>query len=341
MSATFSHLQVPGGLILCAVFVVISGFFSGSETGLYCVNRLRLRLAAHEKSRAAVRLQRLLQDQPGLLFTTLLGTNVANYLAPACLTAVFLTTLSDESGVRREHLAELYTTLILTPIVFIFGEIVPKNVFQRQADRFMLRTSSLLGIAHRAFRTTGLIALQRWTSDLVMRRLHRQPAMGSALHSRIGMYQMLREGAAAGALSRTQASILERVHLLQSVRVGSVMVPRSRTVTLRETATAADVEQTIRETEFSRMPVYRGDRRRIVGVVHLLDLLTAPRDISISQQMRPPVELTPDQPVIEALSILQHKHRRMAIVVDQTGRYVGLVTVKDLVEEIVGELAAW
>lgn len=341
MTALISLPEMTLWLALCAVFVFVSGLFSGSETGLYCVNRLRLQLAVHEKNRAAARLQKLLEDQPGLLFTTLLGTNVANYLAPVCLTVVFLESVTAQSAAEREHLAEFYTTLILTPVVFIFGEVVPKNVFRRQADRFMLRISSLLALAHRVFRVSGIIALQKRISDLVMKKLHRQPASGSALHSRLDMYQMLREGAAAGALSRTQLFMLERIHLLQSIRVGSVMVPRFRTVMLPADATGSDAEKLVRRSEFSRMPVFRGDTKHVIGVVHLLDILTTAPDAPVSKHARPPVEVTPDTPVLEALTILQRGRRRMAIAVDKWGHCVGVVTVKDLVEEIVGELAAW
>lgn len=341
MIAAISQSEMILWLGLCGVFICISGLFSASETGLYCVNRLRLRLAAHEKDRSAERLHGLLSDEPGLLFTTLLGTNIANYLAPACLTTVFLGTLSAGSEAGREHLAEFYTTVILTPVVFIFGEVVPKNVFQRHADRFMLRISYALHLTYAFFRMTGVIAVQAWFSRLVLARLHRRPVSGSALHSRLDMYQMLREGAASGALSRTQVSILDRLHTLQSIRVGSVMVPRSKTVMLPAEATRAEIQRTIRATRVSRIPVYQGERRRVVGVAHLLDLLTADPDSRLSEQTLPPLEVSPDMPVTEALSTLQRRRRRMAIAVDKWGHCVGIVTVKDLVEEIVGELAAW
>ncbi len=342
MMANMSNPEVLLWAGLCVGFVFLSGLFSGSETGLYCLNRMRLRLAAYEKHRSAVRLQRLMLDEPGLLFTTLLGTNIANYLAPACLTVIFLGSISGHSAAQREHLAELYTTLILTPVVFIFGEVVPKNIFQRQADRFMLRISSLLAGAHRLFRATGIVAFQGRVSAFVMKRLHHQPVAGSALHSRLDMYQMLREGAAAGALSRTQVFMLERIHTLKSIRVGSVMVPWSATATISADASQAEIENTIRNTSVSRLPVHRADdRRRIVGIAHLLDLLTAEPGASVFAHVQPPVELPPDMPVIDALATLQRKHRRMAIAVDKWGHCVGIVTVKDLVEEIVGELAAW
>ncbi len=341
MLATLSAFEMLCWIALCLVFVGLSGFFSGAETGLYCVNNARLRLAADRGESAAVRLQALFEDRAGLLFTTLVGTNIANYLAPVCLTMVFLGSLDTASDLQREHLAELYTTLILTPGVFIFGEIVPKNLFQRNADRLMSRAASLLHGTHAVLRLLGVIGAQRRLSDFVSRRLSDRPTSGSLLHSRTEVYHMLRESAAEGALSLTQSSILERLHTLGDIRVGRVMVPVGRVVMLSLDATPRDAKGTVRRTPYSRMPVYEDSRRRIRGVVHLLDVLTAEPSTRIAELAKPPVELAPDEPVTDALATLQRECRRMAVVVDRSGRCVGIVTVKDLVEEIVGELAAW
>ncbi len=339
MIATLSPWELLMWLSLCVLFLFLSGVYSGAETGLYCLNRLRLRLAAHRQEPTARRLQTLMEDQPSLLVTTLLGTNLANYLAPACLTVVFLRTLAETPG--GERLAEAYTTLILTPVVFIFGEIVPKNLFQRHANRFMPRLAAFLAGSQRLFAATGLVGVQRWLSQFVARKWHLSPASGAALYSRHGLYQMLHEGAAAGAMSRTQVFILERVHLLQSIVLGSVMAPWQRVVTLRSTDTRREAEAALRAGPYARFPVVGNDPRRVVGIVHLLDLLTASPGDRAAEVMRPALELRPELPVVEALSTLQREHRRMAVIVDKWGNAVGIVTVKDLVEEIVGELAAW
>jgi CBS domain containing-hemolysin-like protein len=335
-----TDIEIIIWLAFCGLFVLLSALYSGMETGVYCVNRLRLRVAAQSQP-AARRMQGLLGDQPGLLSAVLLGNNLANYLAPVCLATVFLSVYADASTSERGHRAELYTTLILTPVLFILGEVVPKNVFQSRADHLMPRLALLLGVSYRLFRATGVIRLQKFIADFIARRLQREPAPEAVIHSRHGMYQMLREGAASGALSQTQAVMLERIHNLESIRVGSVMVPRSRTVMLDENAARADAEAAVRRTTFSRMPVYRGESRRVVGVVHVLDVLAAEPGTPLSRMMLAPVVVSPATPVIEALSILQRQRRRMAVVVDNGGHCLGLVTVKDLVEEVVGELAAW
>jgi len=341
MTTPMSNLELFLWLASCLGFVFFSGLYSGSETGLYCIHQTKLHLAARRKEASALRLRKLLQDRPSLLFTTLFGTNLANYLAPICLTVIFLRSITAASQARAEHLAELYTTLILTPFIFIFGEIVPKNLFHRNADHLMRRVSRVLYITHVAFGLTGIIWVQRKCSEFVLNRFGRRNVSGVALHSRIDVYQMLREGAAEGVLTRTQSSILERIHLVQSTTVSRIMVHRSRVVMIPENAKRADVERILRRTPYSRLPVYQKNRRRVSGVVHLLDILTAPPDQPVGAAARQPVEVSADMSVVDALSILQRDSRRFAVVTSPTGHCLGIVTVKDLVEEIVGELAAW
>lgn len=340
--AGLSQTAVVFWVALCMIFVGLSGLYSGAETGLYCLNRLRLRVAAHGGNRRAQLLQRLLVDQPGQLFTMLVGTNVADYLASACLTLLFLRWFTLRMDVHQaETAAELYTTLILTPVVFIFGEVVPKNLFQRHSDRFMLDAARPLAISYWMAKWAGLLRAQRWISDLVLRKVAKKAATDYALHPRIDMYQMLREGAAGGALTATQAVMLERIAALRGVHVGSVMVPLSGVVMLRADATLAEARRIVTTTTHSWMPVYRGDRHRLVGVVHFLDLLTGVPELIVEDYLWPSVEVRYQTSVTETLSALQRARRRMAFIVDASGRCQGIVTVKDLVEEIVGELAAW
>ena len=322
------------GIGACAVFVLLSGFFSGAETGLYCIDRLRLRIAAHKGDRSSRLLERLIANQSGLLFVTLVGTNAANYLAPVCATFILLET----SLAQR---AEFYTTVILTPIVFIFGEIVPKNLFQRHSDRFMPRAAPILAVGFELLRATGIIRLQNRISDFILRRLGKTHGSMSAFQPRAEVYQMLREAAEDGAITQAQSVMLERVRSVRSVRVGSVMVPRSSAVMLPIDATRRQVERTAAQVRHSRLPVYRNGPRDIVGVVHLLDLLTGRPDAGVEEHLIVPLTLRRDEPVGEALSQMRRGRRRMGIVVNHNGECIGIVTVKDLVEEIVGELATW
>ena len=327
--------QIAFWIACCGLMVFGSALYSGAETGLYCLHRMRLNLQAGQGSNRAITLQHLLTDQSGMLFMTLLGTNVTNYLAPVCLTVLFL-----HAGIQESRV-ELYTALILTPIVLIFGEILPKVLFERHPDRLMLRFTPFLASSYYVAKGTGLVAAQNALSRFVFRKFHRQAPSGSALHSRMEMYHLLHEAGAQGTLSRTQIFMLERVHILHRIRVSSIMVPLHRVVMLPASATVAEAVSTVRGCEFSRLPVFRDDRRRMIGLVHALDILTAPPSTVVTRRLFPPSEVRHDTQVLDALTLMQKSHRRMAFVVDNKGRCLGIVTVKDLVEEIVGELAAW
>lgn len=339
--ATITWPETILWITLCAICVFFSAVFSGAETGMFSLNMTRMRLAAHQKNASATRLQDVVRDRAAFLFTTLFGTNLANYLAPACLTIIFVQTMSGRPRDEVERLSELYTTLILTPIIFIFGEAVPKNVFNRNADSMMLRFSRLLAFMHRLCEWSGIIFLQRKFSEVAFRGLNPRTRAATAMQTRLDVYQMLREGAAEGALSLTQVSILERIDRLRSLQVISVMVPFHQAVVLPASATRKAAEPLLRASRVSRLPVIGPDKRGVVGVVHVLDLMTAGEDRTVRELMRTPVEITPTTRVIDALSRLQREFRRMAVVVDRNGRCLGIVTVKDLVEEIVGELKAW
>lgn len=345
MTTLLATIALPEILIwvaVCALCIFFSAIFSGAETGMYCVNSTRLRLLAHEKSAAAQTVQKLMRDRAGFLFTTLFGTNLANYLAPVCLTYVFVRSFTGQDPEHAERLAEVYTTLILTPVVFVLGEAVPKNVFNRNANRFMLRFSRMLNWVHTFCEMTGVIWLQRKFSELAFKGLNPRTSAGAPLQSRLDVYQMLREGAAEGALTLTQVSILERIDRLRSVRVAAVLVPFGQIVALRADDNINQTEAILRISRVSRLPVYEArDPRKIVGVVHMLDLLTAPGEKRVRDFMRPPIDIGPEARVTDALTLLQNEFRRMAIVNDRRGRCLGIVTVKDLVEEIVGELKAW
>jgi putative hemolysin len=322
-------------IVGCGVSVFFSAVYSGSEIGLYCVNRLRLNVSAVAGDATAIRLRGLLADQPGVLFMALLGTNLSNYLASICFVVVVLAMGATESR------AELYATLILTPIILVFGEILPKVLFERQPDRLLHKSARIIEVSYRFAKWTGLVRLQELLARFVLRAFHRQAPSGWALHSRLEMYHLLRESAAEGALSRTQLYMLERVHVLRSIRVGSVMVPLNQVVMLSDTLRVKEAAPLVRSAPFSRFPVYQGARSNLVGLVHVLDVLTADPEAPITQTLLPPVEVRFDTDVIEALEALQKRNRRMAFVVNERGRCLGVVTVKDLVEEIVGELTAW
>jgi len=328
--------MIASWIILAAVFIVASGFYSGSETGAYCINRIRLRLRADTGDRRAVMLRRLLADEQGLLVSVLIGTNLSNYLTTVCVAYIFTTHYFAEGR------AELYTTLIVAPVIFVFGEVLPKNLYQRHADRLVRGSMWPLVGSYFVCRALGLIGLLKGINRVLIRALSPSETDESELvHPRQEVVALLREGLGHGVLSEQQSLSVERVMRLQHVRVGHAMIPRSRTAVVQLDAGRERLLELIGQHDFSRLPVCTADPRRIVGVVNVYDVLQADAQATVEQLMHPPLRARPEESVMACLVRMQRARQPMAVVETEGGRAVGIVTIKDLVEEIVGELAAW
>jgi putative hemolysin len=245
-----------------------------------------------------------------------------------------------------EQRAEFVTVLVLTPIIFIFAEVVPKNLFRRDADVLMYRVARALRISDLAFRATGAVALLRAMARSVARCVgfgRDRPL--STLEPRQQIAAMFREGVGTGILSDAQSDILQRVMNLSHVRVRSAMIPRDAVRTVPVDIDGDGFVELARAHNCSRMPVMAGPDK-VVGVINVFDVLLSsdPTDRPlppIADTMSPPLTLSPDQSVKTALTAMQRRATAMAVVVDRRERFLGIVTLKDLIEEIVGDLEAW
>ncbi len=324
-------------VLMTAGFVVLSGFFAGCETGAYCVNPVRLRVHAAAGRRSSARIQILLKDIPGIIATTLLGTNVSNYLATICMAALLSRAWTDVP----DRTVEIYTLVLLTPIVFVFSEMVPKNWFQRQADVLMPRVGLWLVVFHRVFVWLGIVPLLKGFSRHVLR--WGRPGMNwpQVIHPRGEFVALLKEGLATGTMSHEQSELIERVLTLAQVSVEKIMVPLSRAIILSERAGRNDVLQTISKHPHSRYPVYRRHNHDIVGIVDAYDFLADPFAEFIAPGVRPTIRIRLQASAAAALRQMREERQTFGLVEDRWGNCVGIVTIKDLVEEIVGELAAW
>ena len=323
-------------LILTVCLIAASGFYSGSEMGLYCLSRLRIRLLAERGSspNASV-LLRLANRQQETVLAVLLGTNLANYLA----TVVFALLLTSTAQVERASV-EFYSAAILAPVIFVLGDVVPKNWFQVQADRLMYQCARILQATVFLFRFTGVLWLLRATTWLGARLAGHQEEDDWA-GPRGEVYGLLREGGAGGALTQEQTRIIERVMNLSSVRVGSIMIPRRHVVSLPVDAGRTAFEQSVRSHHYSRMPILGRDRKTVVGIVGVFDVLADQNGGPIEAWLRPPLTISASESATRALVQLQRARQTMAVVTDPRRGFVGIVTLKDVVEEIFGELPAW
>jgi len=318
-------MQVFGLLVL----ILLSGFFSGSETALMSLDRLRLAYLVEKKRPGALKLESLLDKPDRLLGTLLVGNNIVNIAI-----SVFATTLLVELYADR---AEFLTILILTPILLIFGEVSPKTFAARRSETvaFAVLKPMLLLVTLLAPFVWLVGGVSRLVTRLFGSEEQRAAISGDEIRSIISV------GEQAGTVHKDQRRMLHGIFDLAEIRVRDVMIPRTEVVGIEVNTPFATVLTMVRQSMHSRFPVYEGNLDSIVGVIHSKDILNyvdQPDAFTLRTLVRPPY-FVPEAKRIETL--LQSFRRRrvhLAVVVDEYGGVEGIVTLEDIVEEIVGEI---
>lgn len=319
-----------------ALGLLLSSTVSALETAAYSLNRVRLRVRLDRGDRNARRLHALMNRPEDIVMSALLANTLADYVTTACLTAMLLNWAVPSGRV------ELYVTAIATPLVLVFGGIIPKDWAMRRGDALIYPLSLPMAMVIRVLRLTGFLWLREKLTGGLMRRINParsgEPEVALPRHSAL---QLLNEGAVRGGLSRFQRDLIDRVMNISRIRVGSVMIPRARTATVARSISRDDFLRIARMAHFSRLTVHDGDPRRIVGIVTVFNVITDEQQRPVADHIQPVTRLAPSVSVSAALVTLQKTGHPMAVVEDSRGHCVGVLTLKDLVEEIVGDLEAW
>ncbi len=323
-------------------FVVMSGLFAGAETGMYRLSRLRLRLGVEKKQLSFVMLGRCLRDGPGLLLTMLIGNNLVNYLATSIVTAYFL------SRAVTAHGAELFATAVTVPVLFVFGEVIPKNLFFSRADILMRYVSPVLYVLHKTLTWSGVVPLLKLISSLFARLMGLAASSKSVISStqRHKVHALLRDTHEEGVLSPVQSDIVSRLVGISHVRLRSVMIPMHDVETVDVGSDKAALLNKLQKCAFTRLPVTESQAGEIVGFVPIYDVLSSTREfVRLDDFVQPIRKLDADTNVTAAIGIMQQENLKI-VLVTRAGRGgrerpIGIVTMKDLVEELLGELSEW
>ncbi|NBB95830.1 MAG: DUF21 domain-containing protein [Planctomycetes bacterium] len=317
---------------LCLAGFFLSALFSGLEIGMYVTNKMRVELHADAGSGRARILRRFFRNMNNLLIVILIGNNISNYLATFGVSVMFVMAGYGDS-------AEWLTLAVATPALFVCGEAVPKNVFQRKAERLVRLFARPLWLADWLLRLTGISYLVRGFSWVLL-KISRRPQIAAGLYGHEGLAAVLAEGHAAGALTADQRRMGERVMKLGGVKVQDVMQPMDEVISVPRDVTREVFLARIGKHDYSRLPML-DDAGRVVSVVDIYDVLTDEKHQPVNVHSLDPLTVPASASVIDALYTMQHACRSFAVAAEDDGTHVGIITVKDLVEEIVGELEAW
>lgn len=318
-------------LAIALTGIVLSAIFSGLEIALYTINRVRLTVRAARGVRSARWLRAEMQDSGRTLATLLLGNNIANYAGSFGIAAL----LAGWGFTAAETI--FLNAAILIPVLFVFGETLPKDLFRLHTDRWSYRWAGFLRSVRVLLTWVGLLPIVRAFGAVL------QKLMGGAATSGLRtqyVSQLIKEGVGAGVISETQTTLADRALALRQRTVAAEMIAWANVVSAPLTLGPHERDGLLRKRDFSRFPVVDADGR-VVGLLSLIDAALH-RDRSTGDLMTDPFFLPPTMPVREAMRDMRARRHTMAIVGDpESPRPLGIVTLKDLVEPLIGDLAAW
>ncbi|MCB1587896.1 MAG: DUF21 domain-containing protein, partial [Xanthomonadales bacterium] len=313
-----------------AVLLLCSAFFSGSETALMAINRYRLLHLAREGNRGAILAQKLLEQPDRLIGVILLGNNFVNILATSLATVAFVRMLGEAGP--------LVATIVLTAIVLIFSEVAPKTLAAFNPERVALPAAYVLYPLLKGL--YPVVRVINALAGLVLRIFGHKPGeqVEQAL-SQAELRTLLQEG--GQMIPDGHRRMLLNILALEEARVEDIMVPRSEISGIDLDDTPTEIMAALLRFPYSRAIVYRGSIDQVVGTVNLRSLVDFRRGeqltaAMIEKHLRKPYFIPESTRLPQQLLQFQRLKRRMALVVDEYGDLVGLITVADILEEIVG-----
>ncbi len=317
---------------LLVLFILFSSYFSGIEIAVYCINRVRLQYKVDREIRSAKIIKRLLEDPQSLICTILIGNNIMNYLAAATFTNIMSKNMSQANP-------ELVATLVMAPIMLVFAEVMPKNICQRRADTFLYTASSSVKFFSQLF--LPLVYVLKGANkipQLFLKNVSKRTTIFTPY--RLGFF--IREGVEEGIISGYQDMMARNIMKLGSIPIMKIMIPLKKTTLVSHDASAEQIRVIAKNVRFSRIPVFKGLKSNIIGVINLFDFLSVGTEKStVSDFLKDTECLNAETLIDDALVRMQKTKQRIAIVINKDNESIGIVTIKDLVEEIVGELMAW
>jgi len=311
-------------LTFAIIGLIFSFFFAGSETAFISTNSLRIEIWVRKKLRSARRAQKYFKNPDIFLSTTLVGNNLANVIATTYAT-IFLITYWDKT----------ITWVVITLTILLFGEIIPKVFFRTYAHTLILKIVYIIKIFH--FLLNPLILLATKISSFVIRIFNLGGGKNeSNKFDKDDILVMLREARLSGVVDDEEQKFISKVLNLPDTFVREAMVPRTAIQAINENSNIADIRQFMSDKGKSKIPVYKSNIDNITGIIFMFDLFA---DNPTRDDVIKPVTYIPENKKCnELLREFKKTSTSIAIVIDEYGGTAGLVTIEDLVEELLGEI---
>ena len=315
-------------IVILIVLVILSAYFSATETAFTSLNRIRLKSKADAGNRRAALALRLVDQYDNLLSTILVGNNIVN-LSASSLATVFFT-----EGLRLQNGAVI-STAVITIVVLIFGEVSPKSLAKEYPESFAVFSAPIMRILMVIL--TPVNFLFSLLKKLLSMVFHKEGDSGITEEE---LVTMVDQAEIEGGLDQHESKLIRSAIEFNDMEVDEILTPRVDIVAVEDTDSMDDIAQAFAESGYSRLPVYHEDIDDIIGVIHEKDFHAARYrgQTDLKAITGPMLYTTGNTKISELLRILQREKAHMVIVVDEYGGTEGLVTLEDIVEELVGEI---
>ena len=313
-------------ILLC---IVLSAYFSATETAFSTFNKIRMKNLAEKGDKKASRALQLAENYDTLISTILIGNNIVNILG-ASLATLYVGTL-----IANPDLATTASTIVMTLLVLTFGEICPKTVAKNIPEKFALFSTPFISLLVFIFKPLTVIfkGIQNGLGKL----FKNEEDQGMTEEELISIIE---EAAEEGDLDEEESSLIKSAIEFNELDVGDVFTPRIDITAVRSDITKEALAEVFTESGYSRIPIYDEDLDNITGIVYYKDFFSTcvGTKVEISDIVKPVMYVTKTQKINDVLKDLQEKQLHMAVVTDEYGSTAGIVTLEDIVEEIVGEI---
>ncbi|MBC1523981.1 HlyC/CorC family transporter [Listeria booriae] len=335
--------QIIVQLILIAVLTLLNAFFASAEMALVSLNKNRVRSQAEQGDKKAVLLVKLIDDPSRFIATIQVGITLAGFFSSAAAATSIASVLGTRFGgtAFANEMAVIVVTIILSYITLVFGELYPKRIALQKAEaisRFAVRPILIISTI-----LTPFVKFLSLSTNVLVKLTRMDKGESDEKMTREEMQLIIETGRRDGAIENAELAMLRGVFEMDTIYAKEIMVPRTDSFMIDANEDSSVLVDKLLEKNFSRIPVYLDDMDSVYGILHMKDFFAAARkygfdNIDVKLLVKEAFFVPETIFVDDLLKEMQKSHNQMAILMDEYGGVAGLVTVEDLLEEIVGEI---
>lgn len=312
-------------IIFCILF---SAYFSATETAFSSLNRIRIKNMAEKGDKRAQMVLDMLENFDSLLSTILIGNNIVNIMCASVATVLFVRIMGEEQGPKL-------ATAVITVVVLIFGEVSPKSIAKESPEKFAMFAAPLLRLL--CIILTPFNWLFKQWKKLLSKMFQTEEDHSMTEEE---LLTIVEEAEQEGRIDEQESSLIRSAIEFSEQEAIDILTPRIDIVGVSTEATKEEISQVFAETNYSRLPIYKETMDHITGIIYQKDFynFVYNKEATIESIVRPALYITESKKIGELLKELQHKKSHIAIVLDEYGGTTGIVTLEDILEELVGEI---